>query len=201
MGGAYPEDVADAMELARYQQALQSATPEPVVERHMPDWYLDFERDVENMKHNLRNEFYDNTQKKNPWVSAGHPIMNEAGINLLTGYLRNSAFSKNIIMTNFPSIDIAMKISLDICLSVNTWVHKHYALGDIDIDANDVSYVNDMIRPMVMGACMRALQQGERGRVQYTTRTNTNYQGMVGDQSMMPGNAPPQEQKKWLGLF
>jgi len=159
-------------ELARYSAALGSSAPPAMPGSGGPtqDWYLDFEKDIEQIRHNLRNEYFSYGDKKTPWRQAGDPLMDEGGINLFIGFLRNTAFSKNVILTNYATFNEAIGLSCYICLQANRWLHLHAALGDVGLDKANIGYINSIVLPVVKSACFRSFQAGERGRIVATQR-------------------------------
>lgn len=188
MGDEGWENAADSNELNRLGTALQAATPATypaMSDRNLSDWYIEFEREVTFLEHYLKGEFFDAVDKKQPWKKRGRALVNDTGVVIIIGYLRSLAYSKNLIMSNIPNWDFAMAVARDICHGMNETLHKHIALGDIALDINDVSTINTQVRGIVRASVLRAMYEGERGRVSATTSTQTRI-----DMGNQPGGMP-----------
>jgi len=173
------EEQQDSQELGRLGQTMANAVPGafPVSDRNLSDWYLDFEKDITQFEHFLKGEFYNPTNHSTPWEKLGEAMVNDAGVVIIIGYLRGCAYSKNIIMSNYPSWDCAMMAIRKVCHSMNELLHKHIALGDIGLDINNVNAVNTVIFSIVQASVLRAFQGAENKRIRETVETrNQNTQ-------------------------
>lgn len=186
----------DAAELERKAISLQQVTADVAVpaERHLPDWYLDFEAELAQLEHNIRNEAYQPFNKKEPWKQVGKAMMNEEGTARFIGFMRSTAFGRNILMSYFPTERMARHVARDVCQSVNTWLHRAVALGTYGLQMENIPYINDFVRPIVFGACMRAYMGKESSRAAAMGR-----QGMIGMPEPSQGAGIPVQHTGLLG--
>lgn len=133
-------------------------------------WQLSLEETIEEFKHDLKGEIYD--EKAGDWVKpAGNkPLMNDKGINELIAVLRKRV-SKNTILSNLKEDDIIMMVrNVDMNLTqiiFNNW--EAFAINKEDLSM--ISDICDSITETIYCAYMRASQEGERKFLGKSQRT------------------------------
>jgi hypothetical protein len=159
-------------------------------DRNLPDWYMEFEEDLVQMEHWLKGEFFDASDIKNPWKKLGEPLVNQAGVVFIVGYLRGTGMSKNKIMTNFPNWDMAMMRIRGVSCTLNETMLKHYCKDDWGLTLINIKAINEYAFDLVFSTTLRALGGNENRRIRETTQTSTsivnNPQGQGGNDPTRP---------------
>jgi hypothetical protein len=166
-------------------------------DRNLPDWYMEFEEDLVQMEHWLKGEFFDASDIRNPWKKLGEPLVNQAGVVFIVGYLRGTGMSKNKIMTNFPNWDQAMLRIRGVSCTLNETMHKHFCKDDWGLTLTNIKAINEYAFDLVYATTLRALGGNENRRIRETTQTSTQ----IVNNPQGQGNNDPTRPKSPLDAF
>ena len=157
-------------------------------------WQQDLEPELIQFQHDLRNEYFDDTQNK--WLPKRGmhkgkirdmpPLCNEFCVQKLTSDIR-PLLSKNVIMSNFQEERILkiLKRTVDVCI-IDLGLYR----TEYEIEYNHISSINSMIKNLVTPASFRALNNGERNHLNTVNRRIESVTGNTDE-----------PKKRMLGLF